>query len=412
MRKIISSIDIGSDYIKLVIGEFIGNSLHILSASKVNNNGITDGRITDKEMVKTSINKAVSESSNTLGIKIKKVILGTNLYNPQLIKTTATIEITNESKTVTGEDIASVISECSKGTVTENHVLIGVLPVEFKLDEDRIVKDPKGMKADRLSIRAVAIIEPKDYIIPKINILEECGLKVVDIIPNSVGDYYAFKTESTNNSTGIIINMGYENTSISVFNKGILTASKNYELGAKNIVSDIGYIKKLDDNISKALFKDLVLASSKLSSRNEYRIIKDLDGDEIKINEYELAQIAESRIQEILNLAKKQINILTKKEISYIIITGGLTELKDFNLVVEESFGKNVYIGKIDMIGVRDNSFASSVGIIKYFDNKVSLRGKTFTIFHEEEFNQNNIEENTTSSNSLLDRVFGYFFDN
>ena len=48
-----------------------------------------------------------------------------------------------------------------------------------------------------------------------------------------------------------------------------------------------------------------------------------------------------------MDLAKKQINLLTKMEISYIIITGGTTEVNDFNLVVDEVFGKEMKSYKV-----------------------------------------------------------------
>ena len=67
-------------------------------------------------------------------------------------------------------------------------------------------------------------------------------------------------------------------------------------------------------------------------------------GEHIKINQYEVSDIVYSRIREILELAKKQINLLTKKEISYIIITGGTTEMEGFSKVYKEIFGKNAEI--------------------------------------------------------------------
>ena len=39
-----------------------------------------------------------------------------------------------------------------------------------------------------------------------------------------------------------------------------------------------------------------------------------------------------SRMQEILEYAKKKILELTKQDINYIIITGGLTEIKSFKI--------------------------------------------------------------------------------
>jgi len=237
--------------------------------------------------------------------------------------------------------------------------------------------------------------------------------KVVDIVPTCLGDYYSFKNKNSDSFVGVVINLGYNTTSISIFNKGILTNTKSYKMGSKNIINDIGFIYKLDDKTSGAVYKDIVRANPKLASPKEYRTVINLNDETVKLDQVELSEIAAVRIEEILNLAKKQINILTKKEISYIIISGGLTELKDFNLTLEGVFGKNVYIGTLNLIGARDNSFASAVGILKYFEKKVELRGKTFSIFTGSEINEMNNGGNKTSvkDNSLLSKVFGYFFD-
>ena len=61
--------------------------------------------------------------------------------------------------------------------------------------------------------------------------------------------------------------------------------------------------------------------------------------ENVKINQYDASEVVMGRLIEIINLAKKQINLLTKKEISYIIITGGVTESQDFDILVEELFG-------------------------------------------------------------------------
>ena len=208
--------------------------------------------------------------------------------------------------------------------------------------------------------------------------------------------------------------MGADSSSVSIFNKGILTNTKTYPVGAKSIASDIAFINKLDEGTSKAIYKDIVLASSRLANPNEYRIVTNLDGEKLKLNQYDLSEIAASRIEEILNLAKKQINILTKKEISYIIVTGGLTELRDFSLALDSTFGKGATLGKMNLIGARDNSYSSAVGILRYFDYKLKLRGKVFSIFSGSELEDLNNGGKRTSVNneSLIGKVFGYFFDN
>ena len=90
-----------------------------------------------------------------------------------------------------------------------------------------------------------------------------------------------------------------------------------------------------------------------------------------------------SRLNQILNYAKKQILLLTKKEINYIIITGGLTEIKSFKNLVYENLRKDVIIYVMDEIGVRDNKYTSALGMIKYFIDKMKIRGKNYSMIDE-----------------------------
>ena len=69
-------------------------------------------------------------------------------------------------------------------------------------------------------------------------------------------------------------------------------------------------------------------------------------GEKIKIDQYELSSLMMSRLHEMLNIVKNEINYLTKKEISYIIVSGGLSEQRDFDIEVESVFGPIAFIGK------------------------------------------------------------------
>jgi cell division ATPase FtsA len=133
----------------------------------------------------------------------------------------------------------------------------------------------------------------------------------------------------------------------------------------------------------------------------------------IKLNQYEVTEVMMERIKEIFNLVKKQINLLTKKEISYIIITGGLTEATDFELLVEESFGSIARVAEVNEIGARNNIYSTSIGLIKFYYRKLKLRNKEFSIFtleEQEEFSGLEQKKNS-SGGSILGKVFGAFFD-
>ena len=64
-----------------------------------------------------------------------------------------------------------------------------------------------------------------------------------------------------------------------------------------------------------------ILKAAEIALSEAYAEIVLVGNEEnIKINQYEISEIISSRLKEILNLARKQINLLTKMEISYIII--------------------------------------------------------------------------------------------
>ena len=115
-----------------------------------------------------------------------------------------------------------------------------------------------------------------------------------------------------------------------------------------------------------------------------------------------------SRLTEILKLAKKQSYLLTNREISYIIITGGTSEVPGMSYLVEECLGSNAKVGSIDTIGIRSCEYSTVSGLIRCFDTKLELRDKEFTMI---DFDDENNKNMNIDNNSVLSKVFGYFFD-
>ena len=158
-----------------------------------------------------------------------------------------------------------------------------------------------------------------------------------------------------------------------------------------------------------------------MAQPNEYLECEAFEDGKVRLNQYEVSEIMMERIKEIFNLVKKQINLLTKKEISYIKElqkmleknTGGLTEANDFDVLVDENFGNIARIADVNEIGARNNMYSTAIGLIKFYYRKLKLRGKEFSIFtldEQEEFS--GMQQRKGSENSILGKVFGIFFDN
>lgn len=377
MKKIYTSIDIGSDTIKFVVAELYKEKLHILHSSSIKSKGIRKGLIIDSNLMVNSIKDGIKVVSNDLGFQIKKVIVNVPSYNAKFMYVTNKMEINEE---VTTEDVNKVIKSSVYGKIDSDYELVTVLPLEFVINESDSVEYPVGLKANTLEIKGIMITVPKKNIFSVVSVMESAGLEVVDITLSGLSDYSEVKRDNIKNKVGAIINIGHDITNVSVFNKGKLMNTEVLQIGGHNVEKDIAYVFGINVIDARTIKEKFSFAHKRFVTLTDTYEIKNNDEKLIKIGQLEVTEVVMSRLTEILNYAKKQILLLTKKNIEYIIITGGTTEMKYFKNLVYEILGKDVIIYLMKDIGIRDNKYISAFGSIKYFIEKMTIRGKDYSM--------------------------------
>ena len=414
MRKIIASLDIGTSSIKLIVGEIQKNKLNVLSCVDVISQGIKKGFIVNTESAEFALKEAFKKTEELLGLPIKKVLVSVPPYNLDCFITKGSVTIKSEDKVITHNDIIRAMQASVYKKIDDNKDLVSILPTKFIINDETQTKNPINMVANKLTVNDVAVIIPKKNSENIIKCLEKIGVKVIDIVVSPLADYYEFKTTETNNKVGAIVNIGQSNTVVSIFNKGILTACEVIDMGTSLIDNDIAYVFKIAKKDAEYLKERLVTSDIHMAQPSETIMIKNVSGEDIKINQYDISAVAISRLNEIFSLIKKQINLLTKKEISYIIISGGLSELSHFDRYLDSTFGNVARIGNIPEIGARSNKYSVALGMIKYYNSRLKLRNVEFSIFsidEQEELSGTHKRVNI-NENSLLGKIYGYFFDN
>ena len=413
MRKILASLDVGSSSLKLIVGEVLKNRLNVITSVEVISRGIKNGYIVNLESATEALKELFAKAEDILELPIKKVITTVPSYGAACFYTEGVTTITNADKIISNKDVTRAIQASVYNKVDDNQELISILPTGFVLNDVDKTANPIGLKAEKLIIKAVAITIPKNNIEPVAKCLEAIGVEIIDVVIGPLGDYYEFASNQTSNDIGAIINIGRDKTEISIFNKGILTATNTLDLGGSSIDSEISFAYKI--NVKEALYlkETLGVAHKNSADPEEYLSFDNKRGDLIRINQLDLSDIIYTRLVEMLNLAKKQINTLTKRKISYIIVTGGLSELKDFNETIEEVFDNKAMIGEVFEMGIRHNKYSSSAGLIKYYNHRLNFRNIDFSIFNQEEEEElSGLHKKITfNEGSILGKLFGQFFD-
>lgn len=414
MKNIYSSIDIGSDTIKIVVCELYKNKLNLLAAASTKSKGIKRGLITDAALAKEAIKQCFNQVESIIGIKITKVIATIPSYFSEFKIVKDEIRIEHEDNNlITGDDISKLFKNINNSIIGSSNEIVTILPIDFTVNNQDVVKDPKGMIGKTLSVRAIVPCTPRKNILSVVGLLEELNIEVVDISISGISDIYALKDSKIDEEMGVLINIGYETTNVSIYNKGLIVKNSIIGLGGQNIDNDLSYIYKINITDAIKIKEKLALAHKMYANVNDTVKIKNVMGDDIVLNQYETSQIVSSRISEILELVKKEIKILSNYEPSYIIVTGGTSNIKQFNIIADEVLGKGTIIGDVKLLGIRNNKYITALGSILYFINKMKLKGKEYSMFNRNEIEYiSRPQKNSVISNdSMIGKVLGYFFN-
>lgn len=410
MRKIYSSIDVGSSFIKIVVLEELDKKLNILANISYPSKGIKDGMIVDIKEAVISLREALAEINKSLGVKLDKAITSVPINNAKYAITEGYTTITSEDKIVTSEDILNSLQASIYNKIPESEELVTVIPIKYIIDDQADVKNPRGIHANKLGVMSMMVTAPKANIYKQVSLLSNAGVEVVDILFNSIGDYYALKEDSYDKENVAVINIGNDKTEVSIFSNGILRNSSLIHMGSNMIEDDIAYAYNISLDKASSLKEMFVIFDKNYASQSEIYETRDKANIKVKINQYEASEIASNKLKEILEKSKKEINYLTKKEIRYIIITGGIANIPGFSEITKEVFDEKAVTKDFDVIGIRNYVYTSSYGMIKYFIEKLKLRGREYTMFNEDK-EYKLVEERKNNKGFSFSKFFGYFFE-
>lgn len=411
MEHVYSSVDFGTDTIKIVVCELYKNHLNLLAATSTKARGIKKGLITDPKEARESINEAFLEIQSMLGTEVKKVVAIVPSYNAEYKIIKGKTKVSGDI--ITNKDMENAYREGIRDSLKPGYEFVTLMPIDFKINGKTIMKDPKDFPGDTLEGRAMSIMVPKKNLYSVVSILESLGKEVVDVSVTSVSDINTFRNKEIDSSISAIINIGSETTTISLYNKGIPVNTKILPIGGSDIDSDIAYMYKISKEEAKKIKERFAFSTKRGANPKDVYETATLDGDAIKINQLEVSEIVMYRVEEILSLAKNEINLLTNRPIKYIMFTGGTSNLTNFELMVQDMFGTRASLGKINLVGARNPKFSSSLGNIIYFIGTLKLKGEDYTMFSERDMeilSSPNKHFIGADGNTMLGKVFGYFF--
>lgn len=228
------------------------------------------------------------------------------------------------------KDVSSALMQVKDIDIPEGQSIIDIVTDKFMLDDGRKVDDPVGNLVSSFIINAQVILGDREYIRQISNICKKADLDIDGIIPITLAERNLILDNNELNDNVMIVDIGYGNTEIGIFEGGAFRYTNTIPLGGENITKDIQLVLNISEEEAERLKRQYGLAmKSYIDNDNEIVLNTCEDAKNKVIKSSELIEIIEARIEEIFTLINKDItNQGIKPLINNVILTGqGITNI-------------------------------------------------------------------------------------
>ena len=268
--------------------------------------------------------------------------------------------------------------------------ILDVAEQEYRVDT-QLQMDPVGIRAARLEGNFLNILMRKTFFQNLNRCFELAGIKVAEMYLAPLALANAVLTEAEKRSGCVLVDIGADTTTVTVFWKNVLRHLAVIPLGSNNITKDIASLQMEEGEAEQMKLK---YGSAYTDNNDIDPTLKYSIDPERQVESRRFIQIVEARLQEIIENASYQIpSEYTDKLLGGIILTGGGSNMRS----IEKAVSAYTRIDKVrvakfvtttinsgnDLLKARNGMFNTVLGLLLKGDincagNGISRGGDLF----------------------------------
>ena len=376
--EVLVSLDIGTDTVKVVIGEVLEDSLNIIGVGTSKSNGMRKGAIVDIERTVQAIKGAVEQAERMVGMDIHSVVVGVNGSHVQLQPCHGVVAVQSENREITDEDVTRVIEGAQVISIPPEREIVDVIPKQFIVDGQSEINDPRGMIGVRLEMEGTIITCSKTMLHNILKCVEQAGLVISDICLQPLAAGTIALSNDEKNLGIALVDIGAGSTTVSVYENDHLVATSVLPLGGDNITKDLSVGLRTSIEESEKVKQSYGHAYYPNANEDESFKVSVIGSENKKtFNQLELSDIIEARLEEIYLYVRREVQRMGFYDLpGGYVLTGGSMKLPGTLELAQEVLHENVRMAIPNYIGVREPQYTAGVGILKFAYHNARIQGK------------------------------------
>ncbi|MGL4953766.1 MAG: cell division protein FtsA [Culicoidibacterales bacterium] len=404
-----TALEIGSSTIRLVVAEIVNGRLNVIAANSVPTQGYSKGIVTNADQLSQVIQKLVIQTQQFINQDIASVIVTIPSSQATIIPVEVTLAVENHANEITSEDISKLFTSAASKLRSRHDEFVNVFPIDFQVDGVGGISDPKGLLGLQLGMNGMVVTTPKSLFIQLLTAVEKAGLQIIDTFPAFLADAEHILHEDEPLKGVITINIGHEMTSITLFDNGYAQKIRTTKIGSQLIDNDIAYVYGVTKEIARKIKLDYGYGN--IEQATKYKVCDLIEEDAMmKISEFDLAQIIEPRMEDMLNSIKAEIDKMALLDQYPVVFTGGALEMLGIQKVIQSVFA-NAKVVQPSVLGVRTNEYTTALGVIELAHQRAKLTNRTLCSIQFNQAIRKKTQEEEPKDDKFWNRIVNYFFD-
>lgn len=367
--SVVLGVDAGSANTVAALADLSGEAPQVIGIGLVPSRGVHKGTVVDLAAAAEAIRQATAKACEMAGRPgVTRAVVALGGAHIHTVVGQSEVPVHRPTHGVTPEDVRRALDEAITVALAPGREVVHVVPRAYRLDGSDGVVNPLGLAGRHLSVEANLITGEA---LPRQNHLEAvhmAGLEVVDfqVAIRAAGE--AVLTPAERQAGVLLLDIGSGTTSVAVYDRGHLWYTAVLPLGGDHITTDIATVLQVPVTTAEQLKTERGWAAADLAPETTFELVSPSGQKVRELADKQLAEIIESRVLEILQLAAAQV-----KRSGYaglfpagLVLTGGTAQLQGLAAVAGDCLGLPARVAQPEGPLVNSPEFSTAVGLVSW----------------------------------------------
>ncbi|MEQ8152119.1 MAG: cell division protein FtsA [Smithellaceae bacterium] len=377
-NNVLVGIDIGTTKTTAIVGEVTDTGIDVIGIGTSPAKELRKGVVVNIESTVEAIKKAIEEAEHMSGCSINSAYVGISGSHIKGQNSLGIVAV--KGREVGEEDVQRAIEASKAIAIPVDREILHALPQNYIVDGQEGVRDPVGMSGVRLEAKVHIVTGAVASVQNIVKSVNRVGLDIEDLVLEQLAASEAVLSPDEKDLGVVLIDIGGSTTGIAVFSEGSIKHTAMLPVGGNYLTSDIATGLRTPFNEAEKIKLNYGCALTSMIPKEETIEVPSVGGREAReVSRQILGRIIEPRMEEILNMASKEIVRSGFEELlaAGVVLTGGTSLLPGINELAEHIFEMPVRSGIPSGVGglsdvVTSPACATGVGLIIYGSKQTS----------------------------------------